>query len=232
MGFQIRAYFTFLWRSFHLHGIHSPFIYALDSLCFDDKKHYSFYKKLQVFKNDLLKNDVKFGASSFKKSRLLYRLVNHLKIEKALELGFSDGLETLAIASGNTKSILVVDHQPIPKMIDEYFAQDVTKKIVQSVISPESFLKTLENNATYDLVFFYENTSAASTFSYFEKALPLTHNDTVFVFEQIHASKESEQLWENIQQHHKVQVTVDTFYLGFVFFRKEQTKENFVIRAR
>jgi hypothetical protein len=40
-----------------------------------------------------------------------------------------------------------------------------------------------------------------------------------------------EEAWEIIKNNPKVTVTIDTFYLGFVFFRNEQKKEHFVIRA-
>ncbi len=55
-------------------------------------------------------------------------------------------------------------------------------------------------------------------------------NDSVFIFDDIHWSKEMTQAWEEIKQHHKVTVTIDTFFWGFVFFRKEQVKEHFTIR--
>jgi hypothetical protein len=37
--------------------------------------------------------------------------------------------------------------------------------------------------------------------------------------------------WETIKQHPKVTVTINTFFWGFVFFRKEQVKEHFTIRV-
>jgi len=40
-----------------------------------------------------------------------------------------------------------------------------------------------------------------------------------------------EAAWEIIKTHPKVTVTIDTFQWGLVFFRKEQPKEHFVIRA-
>lgn len=229
MGFQFRSYLTFLWRSFHLHGVHSPFVYALDSLCLNDKKQHDFYKNLQVFKNYLLENEVKLHHESFEKSKLLYRLVNHLKIENVLELGYSNGMETFAMAGGNTENILVASKRAFPKVTTQYFTQNGIKKIAKEGVPPALFLDNIIPNTTYDLVFFHENNSVANTFSLFKKASPLAHNDTVFIFEKIHDSKENEQLWKNIQQHKKVKVTVDTFYFGFVFFRKEQTKEHFVV---
>jgi hypothetical protein len=37
--------------------------------------------------------------------------------------------------------------------------------------------------------------------------------------------------WDEIKNHPAVTVSIDTFYWGIVFFRKEQVKEHFVIRV-
>jgi hypothetical protein len=39
-----------------------------------------------------------------------------------------------------------------------------------------------------------------------------------------------EAAWEEIKKHPKVTVTVDLFFFGLVFFRKEQAKEGFILR--
>jgi hypothetical protein len=56
-------------------------------------------------------------------------------------------------------------------------------------------------------------------------------NETVWIFDDIHWSKEMEQAWEIIKSHPQVTVTIDTFQWGLVFFRREQPKEHFVIRV-
>ncbi len=38
------------------------------------------------------------------------------------------------------------------------------------------------------------------------------------------------QAWEIIKQNQNVTVTIDTFFWGIVFFRKEQVKQHFKIR--
>ncbi|QCX00722.1 hypothetical protein FGM00_11615 [Aggregatimonas sangjinii] len=56
------------------------------------------------------------------------------------------------------------------------------------------------------------------------------HNDTVLVVNNIHKSKATELVWKQLQYDRKVTVTIDLFYCGMVFFRKEQAKEHFKIR--
>jgi hypothetical protein len=36
--------------------------------------------------------------------------------------------------------------------------------------------------------------------------------------------------WEEIKMHDRVTVTLDLFYFGIVFFRKEQVKQHFIIK--
>lgn len=61
--------------------------------------------------------------------------------------------------------------------------------------------------------------------------LPSVENETVWIFNAIHGSAQQEAKWQRIQNHPQVSVTIDTFQLGFVFFRTEQKKEHFVIRS-
>ncbi len=85
-------------------------------------------------------------------------------------------------------------------------------------------------SATFDLIYFDGNHQKSATLQYFESLLPTAHNDSVFIFDDIHLSEEMEDAWKEIKKHPKVQVTIDTFYLGLVFFRREQAKEHFKIR--
>lgn len=56
------------------------------------------------------------------------------------------------------------------------------------------------------------------------------HNDSVFVVNNIHNSKATELVWKQLKNDKKVTVTLDLFYCGMVFFRKEQATEHFKIR--
>ena len=81
------------------------------------------------------------------------------------------------------------------------------------------------------LIYFDGNHSKHATLEYFELLLPSVTNETVWIFDDIHWSKDMEEAWETIKNNQNVTVTIDTFQWGIVFFRKEQPKEHFVIRA-
>ncbi|MDT0651395.1 class I SAM-dependent methyltransferase [Zunongwangia sp. F297] len=82
----------------------------------------------------------------------------------------------------------------------------------------------------FDLVFFDGNHQKQPTLEYFHKLLPTAKNNSVFIFDDIHWSPEMEKAWEEIKNHPEVTVSIDTFYWGLIFFRKEQAKQHFNIR--
>lgn len=63
-----------------------------------------------------------------------------------------------------------------------------------------------------------------------DELLPNINNNSVCVIGNIHQSTEMELAWEAIKKDPNVTVTVDTYHLGIVFFRREQTKQHFIIR--
>jgi len=55
-------------------------------------------------------------------------------------------------------------------------------------------------------------------------------NTTWVLINNIHNNKEENYFWEKIKKQKGVKVSVDLFYCGIIFFRKEQEKEHFKIR--
>ncbi|WP_157483931.1 hypothetical protein [Maribacter hydrothermalis] len=55
-------------------------------------------------------------------------------------------------------------------------------------------------------------------------------NDRMLLLDGIHKNKRNLESWKNLKSEHNVRVTIDMFYCGAVFFRKEQAKEHFKIR--
>ena len=55
-------------------------------------------------------------------------------------------------------------------------------------------------------------------------------NDAMLIIDGIYKNKIENEKWERLKNEDFVRVTVDLFYCGVVFFRKEQAKEHFKIR--
>ena len=259
MLFHIKSYLKFLWNSKNEHGVHSPFVFNLLTKCFYDKKSKPEYLILKKYRKSLLDNkkfiDVTdFGAGSkvFKSNRrqiskiastagisakraeLLFRVTNYFQPKNILEIGTSLGLATSALALGNQKAkIITLEGCPQTATVAKNHLENFDCKNVDTIITEfENFLVSTNLQSTdYDLVYFDGNHSKKATLAYFDLLLTTVTNDSVWIFDDIHWSLEMEEAWNEIKNHPRVTVTIDTFQWGFVFFRYEQEKEHFVIRA-
>ena len=257
MWYQIIQYIKFLVKSTNQHGVHSPFVYSLVTKCFYDKKKYEAYKHISNYKKKLLKHkerilvtdlgagsqvmkqkkraitDIAKNAGTTKKrAKLLYRIITYLKPNSILELGTSLGIATHTMHLGNEEaSITTIEGCPnISEFSIAHFKKLQLKNIEVLTGDFDDKLKSLRTN-TYDFIFFDGNHQKDATLHYFNTLLPTAHNNTVFIFDDIYWSKSMTEAWEIIKQHPNITVTIDTFFWGLVFFRKEQVKEHFFIRV-
>jgi predicted O-methyltransferase YrrM len=259
MQFQIKSYFKFLWKSKNEYSVHSPFVFDLLVKCFYDRKPYPEYQVLENYRKSLLENKTSievtdFGAGSkvFKSNKreiaqiaktagisarraeLLFRVTNYFKPENILEIGTSLGLATSALSLGNPLAkITTLEGCPqtsdVAKMQLKKFEMNNVKVVITEF---ESFLQSDHlKSQICNLVYFDGNHQKDPTLNYFELLLSTATNDSVWIFDDIHWSADMEQAWETIKKHPKVTATIDTFQWGFVFFRKEQLREHFILRA-
>jgi len=259
MLFQIQSYLKFLWKSKNEHAVHSPFVFNLLTKCFYDKKSKPEYLILNDYRKSLLQNKnyieiTDFGAGSKvfksnkrqiskiaqtagispKRSKLLFRVVNYFKPATILEIGTSLGLATSSLALGNPKAkVTTLEGCPETGNQCQLQFQKFNFKNVESVISEfDKYLTSDQIPALkFQFIYFDGNHSKKATLKYFDLLLHTISNDSVWIFDDIHWSSEMEEAWEMIKNHPKVTVTIDTYQWGFVFFRREQEKEHFTIRA-
>lgn len=253
---RIIAYIRFLFRSKNQHGIHSPFVYDLVTQCFYDKTRYAQYRKLKNYRKHLIRNketikvtDLGAGShvlkheqraiskiarrtgSTISRTKLLFRLVNYIKPNNILELGTSLGISAHAMSLGHPKA-MITTIEGCPNLTE--FTQGTLDMVDASNVNIyngnfDLILNDLEPTKL-DLVFFDGNHQKEATLRYFDQLVPYAHNDTVFVLDDIHWSKGMTEAWKIICDHPLVTVSIDTFFWGIVFFRKQQVKEHFVVR--
>ena len=256
MWYQIFEYIKFIFNSTNQHGVHSPFIFDLVTKCFYDRKKYDSYKILKQYRKQLYNNDLvifikDFGAGSRvfksdarkisqvarntgitkKRSQLLYRLSKYFKSNSVLELGTSLGMATSALSLGNPESsIITIEGCPETASIaKQQFAEYNLNNINLIIGNFHDELNNLQIKK-FNLVYIDGNHQKEATLSYFNSLLKTIDNDTLIILDDIHWSNGMTEAWEIIKQHKEVTVTVDTFFWGFVFFRKEQLKQHFKIR--
>jgi predicted O-methyltransferase YrrM len=82
-----------------------------------------------------------------------------------------------------------------------------------------------------DLAFIDGNHRLDPTLYYFYTFLPHLAPASALIFDDIHWSAEMETAWASIKADPRVYLTIDLFFLGFVFFRPEfKVKQDFIIR--
>lgn len=182
----------------------------------------------------------KAGANaeiSSKHCKLLFRLCDYFKPTHILEVESKYGLATAALALGNPKATITAfeNCKNQSDFLKEQF-QDLNIKNVR--LCKSSFAEYINNHfiintshlkpVYYQLIFF--SLQKESNLTYFDSLLATSTNESVWIFDAIHKTPETEAAWKNIKSNPKVTVTIDTYYWGLVFFRREQEKEHFVIR--
>ncbi|MRX41447.1 class I SAM-dependent methyltransferase [Flavobacterium sp. LC2016-23] len=194
----------------------------------------------KVFKSNTrqIAKIAKTAGISPKRAELLFRVVRYFQPNTILEIGTSLGLATSALALGNLNAkVITLEGCPQTANQSQLQLQKFNFNNVNSVITEfEKYLQEIKlrlktETENFELIYFDGNHSKKATLAYFELLLPTITNDCVWIFDDIHWSAEMEEAWGIIKNHPKVKVTIDTFQWGFVFFRREQKKEHFIIRA-
>ncbi|GAB3306964.1 class I SAM-dependent methyltransferase [Hymenobacter tenuis] len=259
MLFQAVSYLRFLLHSGNAHGLHSPFVFGLYTHVVNHTGHFRAYDAVEARRQELLADPGSiqvqdFGAGSHtgagrvrqvrdiartaakppKLGQLLFRLVNHFQPRTVLELGTSLGLTTSYLATANTRAhVLTFEGCPQTASV----AQDTFTKLglrnvelvegnLDATLAPA--LAALK--APVDFAFFDGNHRYEPTLRYFELMNQHRMEHSVFVLDDIHWSAEMERAWEAIKQHPDVTLTIDLFYIGLVFFRRNQPKQHFSLR--
>jgi predicted O-methyltransferase YrrM len=253
--FKYVKYFLF---SHTKHDVHSPFVFDLITWVIEDKTPYYIYRPIESLRSKLLISDKKIsitdlGAGSLvnkartrkiseiaknsvksaKYGQLLFRLVRHFKPDTILELGTSLGITTLYLASPRkTSTVVTLEGCPATASLAQTNIDALNIKNIQLITGDfkDTLPKALAILKKPDLVFFDGNHQKEATLLYFHQCLASIENDTVFIFDDIYWSTGMHEAWEEIKSHSLVTVTIDLFFIGIVFFRKEQEKQHFVIK--
>lgn len=167
--------------------------------------------------------------------RLLYRLIRRTKAYNVLDLGTSLGVTTAHLAEAAKETggrVTTFEGCPQTAAVARQNFDQLGIRNVTIVIGnlDETLVEQVKTLPPLDFVFFDANHRYEPTVRYFETCLTNIQNDTVFVFDDIHWSAEMEQAWQYIKAHPAVTVTVDLFWVGLVFFRQEQPRQDFILR--
>ncbi len=256
---MIIAFLKFLYKSKNAHDIHSPFVFELYSKVIKNRLINDEFKAIEAFRNQLKENDSiieiedfgagsKYNKSNFRKiseiarnaekspklGQLLYNLVKYFQPKTVFDLGTSLGITTLYLSSAakNKGKILTFEGCPETAKIARKLFEEANTNNIEIVVGniDGTLTRQLEKITQLDFAFFDANHRFQPTVNYFEMCLSKANAESVFVFDDIHWSKEMEQAWEYIKNHPKVFITIDLFHFGLVFFRTKQPKQHYILR--
>lgn len=251
----IFEYINYRWNAKGRHGTHSPFVYDFTDKCLKipidstfDKKRKTLFKELKSNNSTIHIED--FGAGSkylgnerkisqiFKTSSskgkygdLLFKLAKYYQPSTILEFGTSLGIGTIHLASGNPAST-VITVEACSETRNQALKNIKSFEIdsVQSQLGTfDAFLSTYDGKS-FDLVFVDGHHDGDALKKYMQQLEKFTHNDTIFILDDIRWSDSMLDAWNWFVQHPDYHVTMDLFRMGIVLKRPQQMKEHFIVK--
>jgi len=251
------SYFYYRLNAKNLHGVHSPFFYALNKDVLR-KKSFPLAGEIENLRSELKKDHQKLdlldlgagsrinksnsrsiseiarvSSGSQKDLALLHNLTEWMKAENIIELGTNLGLGTIALSTAlSAKNIVSIEGDP---KLAELAVKNLEKFDSNAEVVCGSFEDKLDlvlkKLKTVDLAYLDGNHKKKPTLNYFDRIKEYSHNDTVIVIGDIHWSEEMEDAWEEIKLDRDVVASADVFSMGLVFFKKELSKEHFKLHG-
>ncbi len=236
------------------YDIHSPFVYDFVNSCLKIKIDKSFKKQRKTLSSSYLKNKnkiiitdagvgskklgnerivshiYKLSSTKGKYADLLFKLVNYYQPYRILEMGTSLGFGTYHLAGGNVNGkVLSID-----ACIN---TQNIAKSSLQKLqfdnidFFNDTFLHFFESygGEKFDLVFVDGHHDGNALIAYMTTLEKHTHDNTLFVLDDIRWSKSMKEAWLELIKMEKYHVSIDLFRMGILIKRPQQAKEHFVI---
>ena len=240
------------------HGTHSPFVYKLIDEVIYDFSAKKVYESIEEQRKKLLNDDTliaitDLGAGSHlnknqkkkisevaknalknpRLAQLIYRLAKNHPAQQLIELGTCLGITTAYLSKANPDAnIVTIEGCPETAKVAYQNFNDLGIDNVELQVGNfnDLFPKQIDAQQQLDFVYIDGNHTKAATLNYFNLCLPKVNEGSLLIFDDIYWSKGMKEAWEEIKSHPQVSVTIDLFWIGLVYFRKGQVKEDFKVR--
>jgi predicted O-methyltransferase YrrM len=231
------------------HDVHSPFAYSLCEEVFYNNASFYNFQQLNRIRQQLLRNKTMLeiedlgagskslkgnrrmicdiaakGMSSRKQNEILYKLINYLRPKTIIELGTSLGLNALYLSLANTSAkTYTLEGSAKLSSFSERLASNNNVANIRFINGnfDITFPKLLTELETVDLIYVDGNHTYKNTLAYFRMALEKKTENSVFIFDDIYWSEGMTKAWKEIISHPEVHMSIDAFWFGFIFFKKE-----------
>ncbi len=252
----LKSFFQFYFSAKTKFRVHSPFVFDFVKNILEDKRVFYAFSSVENLRK-LLKQDNRkitvqdLGAGSLKSTgsvrsiksiatnslsspfscQLFFKIVNRYKPKTILEVGTSLGISSLYhhFAAQNARLITLEGAKEIAVEARKNFQRlEVNSVELIEGNFHDTLPIALGKLKQLDYLFLDGNHRKAPTLSYFEQCLEFAHENSIFVIDDIYWSEEMTEAWEEIKAHPKVTLSIDLFFMGLVFFRREnKVKEHF-----
>ncbi len=255
----IQKYLSHQFHALTAHGLHSPFVFELYQNVIHDKSKAAGAEELEAARKVFLRDrsvlqveDLGAGSrftrsnarpvrqiakNALKPRRLaqfLSRLASRQQPATIIELGTSLGLTSAYLAKAVPEArVISIEGSPAVSEFAKGFHKQLGLKNLNvltgnfDALLPE-VLKSLPDDRF--LLYIDGNHQKEATIRYFEWALSKAGENTLILFDDIHWSSGMEEAWEQIRQQPRVSLTLDLFFMGLVYFKKERATQHFKIR--
>ncbi len=247
-------YIKYRWNAKGRHGTHSPFVYDFVDQCMQIQLDENFieereklFKSLKADNRSITIEDFGVGSKKLSNQRqisqlfktssskgkygdLLYHLSAFYKPKRILEFGTSLGIGAIHFSKGNSESnIITVEacQATLNEALENFKKLNCTN--IESVHSTfNSFLNSYSGEK-FDVVFIDGHHDGVALKNYLELLNPHSHNDTLFILDDIRWSNSMFEAWTELCESEDYHVTMDLFRMGIILKRTQQEKEHFVV---
>lgn len=233
-------------------GLHSPFIFDLYTRIIKGKEVPSNQNEIEQYRRELKKNHSSFSYKDFKTGQLenssiskhakhspkskklasiLYRLVKSYQPKMAIELGTNLGIGLAYMQSATDYPIKSIEGIPELHEQSEKLLKGLGLKAQTHLGAfAEMLPQILDSIEKLDVAFIDGDHTYEGTLSYFNVFLPLCHEKSILIFDDIHWSPGMEKAWREIQNHPRITRTLDGYFFGIAFFNQGAVKQHFKVR--
>ena len=255
---RIRTYSRHLCKAKTRYKVHSPFVFELVNDVLRNLPREGFMNDIEhlrtemkqsgemLHKTDLgaggqksrhyalpLRHIARTSLQNSRSCRRMLALARFVGARNMLELGTSLGVSSLYLAKGIPEAKLTtIEACPqTAAKARENFNKLNALNIELIVDDAGKAIRSFSNDQEpFDFVYFDANHRYEPTRDYFNAMLKYTHEDSVFVFDDIHWSEEMSKAWHEIIQNERVSISIDFYSFGLLFFRKRIERQNFRLK--
>lgn len=248
----------FLLHKYHAinrHGLHSPFVYDLNTKILNRKKNFVCFDSIEENRNTLLADQTlleveDLGAGSrisknnqrtiqsiaknalapASQAQAIFKIIEYFKPKNILELGTSLGLTTCYMAEANKNSIVytIEGSTAIANKAQQLFDARKLQNIKSIVGNFDDVLPSLLNEmSTIDLAYIDGNHRYEATMRYVELIVKKCNQESILILDDIYWSKEMTQAWTELKSDERFSISLDYYHFGVLFLQKRMTKEDF-----